>query len=187
MSIGVDVKADTKKAERKLAEFGRALEPRPLLRHIGEHVRWWINENFRKRGAVFQSGGWPPLSPNTLANPKRGGKGSQPLRNTGRLAQSYAVKLEGDTAVRIGTDIEYAHYHEDGTKPYTIRPANKKVLFFWTAGGTKPYKGKGNTFARSVNHPGIPQRRMLPDDARARKLAKQAIDAYIEIKTRGAR
>jgi hypothetical protein len=46
----------------------------------------------------------------------------------------------------IGTDLPYALYEHDGTRPHIIRPRKKKVLRFPAGGGV--------VFARSVNHPG---------------------------------
>lgn len=73
---------------------------------------------------------------------------------SGRLRSSLrATKAEesGDGITsEIGSNVKYAAAHEYGTKPYTIRPKNKKALRF---------SGRhGPVFAKLINHPGLPAR-----------------------------
>lgn len=53
----------------------------------------------------------------------------------------------------LGTNLEYAGVHEYGTRPYVIRPKNRRFLRFSTP--------RGIIFAKQVNHPGFPARRWL--------------------------
>jgi phage gpG-like protein len=74
---------------------------------------------------------------------------------SGRLRKSITrseTKASGRGFVSaIGTNVSYAAAHEFGTKPFTIRPVNKKMLRFQAGGRI--------VFARSVNHPGLAARR----------------------------
>jgi len=55
---------------------------------------------------------------------------------------------------RVGTNIFYAHFLEEGTKAHTIRPRSAKVLKFRGRGGKMVY-------AREVHHPGTPALHVL--------------------------
>lgn len=67
-----------------------------------------------------------------------------PVR-TGRLKQSIAIKVEGDSVI-IGPNTDYAAYVEFGTKPHEIRPRNAKAL---------AWRGpNGMVYAKVVHHPG---------------------------------
>ena len=90
-----------------------------------------------------------------------------PVR-TGRLRSSIRAEaprffsLRG--SVTVGSDLEYAAYVNDGTRPHIIRPRSKQVLRF-NVGGRVVY-------ARVVNHPGTRGTKFLDkalaDVARAR-------------------
>jgi len=72
-----------------------------------------------------------------------------PVR-TGRLRSSIRAEpprifsLRG--SVKVGSDLEYAGWVNDGTAPHVIRPRNRQVLKFTVGGRT--------VFAKVVNHPG---------------------------------
>lgn len=175
---GFEIKIDTKKAEAQLREVGAALRTDVLLRLIGERLKLFVAEAFRTQGGSTGHA-WRLLRPNTLANPKRG-RGAQVLRNTGALHQSFVAEV-GSDRVTVGSNKFYAGFHQFGTRPYEIRPVNKRALFFWTVkGNAAPYMGKGNTFARVVRHPGLPARPMLPDESQTRMLAEQTLRGYVD-------
>lgn len=72
----------------------------------------------------------------------------------GRLRSSLHVKFGTDARgpfATVGTDVEYALYVHEGTKPHIIRPVNARVLAF-PAGGRR--SGGAMVFARVVHHPG---------------------------------
>lgn len=89
-----------------------------------------------------------------------------PVR-TGRLRSSIRAdpprifSLRG--SVTVGSDLEYAAFVNDGTKPHIIRPRRAKVLRFNVGGQT--------VFARVVNHPGTKARPFL--DRALREVAAQ--------------
>lgn len=133
----------------------------------------WIDRNFRAQGGLLSTGPWAKLRPNTVAGRRK--KTSLVLQDTGQLRQSYQMNFNGEQVV-IGSADSKALWHGEGTKPYTIRPKNAKVLAFIVAeGGHKvPFafsstttrhtfkKGQMLAFAKEVHHPGLPARRMLP-------------------------
>lgn len=63
----------------------------------------------------------------------------------------------------MGSDLEYAGFVNDGTRPHQIRPKNASVLRF-TVGGRVVY-------AKVVNHPGTRARPFL--DRALREVAAQ--------------
>lgn len=72
-------------------------------------------------------------------------------RRTGRLQRSVHTEMNDDatsvTAV-VGSDVEYAKYIEDGTRPHEIVAMNAKALAF-ALGGVM-------VFRKRVQHPGTP-------------------------------
>jgi hypothetical protein len=70
--------------------------------------------------------------------------------DTGRLRSSINVEgpvvRGGGAGVRVGTNVEYAIYVHEGTRPHLIRPQARTVLRFQAGGGT--------VYARWALHPG---------------------------------
>lgn len=83
------------------------------------------------------------------------------LRASIRAEQPRFFSLRG--SVTVGSDVEYAGFVNDGTKPHRIRPRNAKVLRFNVGGRT--------VFARVVNHPGTKAKPFL--DRALREVAAQ--------------
>ena len=167
MALGVAIKLDQRKFQRDLRELARFFgDTGKLLSAIGDRHLGWIDQNFRQGGAEKK---WKPLSPNTIAS-RRGGS-SAILQDTGRLKQSF-VKKVGSDRVDVGTEEKKALWHQDGTKPFTIRPKSGKVLRFVTAGGV--------VFTRAVRHPGLPARPLLPSDRLGERLALETAQAAVD-------
>lgn len=175
MSVGIDIALDSADARRKIRRVLKEMDARRLLKLIGLRQLKWINDNFVRSGAL-QRPPWRPLSPNTVAGRRRGS--SRPLMDTGRLRQSFVHHVVGRQMVEVGTDVQYAEYHEHGVGPHTIRPRRAKVLRFMTKDGV--------VYARHVRHPGIPARPMLPTKDVAERLAVTVLDAAYRKMTRGA-
>lgn len=70
--------------------------------------------------------------------------------DTGRLRASLRGQANRTWTLRpqytISTDVEYAPYVHDGTRPHEIRPRNAQVLRFMINGRVQ--------YARVVHHPG---------------------------------
>lgn len=70
--------------------------------------------------------------------------------DTGRLRASIRIESKRTLTLRtiytIGSDVFYAPYVNDGTRPHQIRPKRAKALRFKVGGRT--------VFAAVVNHPG---------------------------------
>ncbi len=155
--------AERRKLDSFIREFG---EEQILLTAGAEHFRW-INDNFIQAGLEKK---WKPLSPNTLANPRRGSN-AQPLRDKGTLSQSFVMKLSGKS-VDVGSSDKKAPWHHFGTKPFTIRPKGNRTLRFFTTAGV--------TFSKIVHHPGIPKRRLLPSKKLGTQLAQNVVNAFLK-------
>lgn len=187
--IGISVSLDIQNLQSRMGQLAFHLRPDALAKLIGQAQLFWINENFRQQGALF--GGWQSLRPNTIADPKRGGSGAQPLRSSGSLARSFVVGAQGNIfrttadTVTVGTQNQTAAYHHFGTKgPY---PIPKYTLRFRTDKRGRRYvvplafyTVRGLIFRRSVQHPGLPVRRLLPDELQARELTMKHVNAYVE-------
>ncbi|HIB69706.1 MAG TPA: hypothetical protein EYO33_32670 [Phycisphaerales bacterium] len=109
----------TKKA-RKLLEVLEDFTP--LLNRLAVAAQGIWTRKFRAEGP-----GWAPLSEATLLRRKKEGEGAQILRDTGRLFQSLTdsasegsvFKLDS-TTLEIGTNLEYAAVHQDGSQAKNI-------------------------------------------------------------------
>lgn len=85
--------------------------------------------------------------------------------NTGRLRASIRIESRRLLTLRsvytIGSDVSYAGYVHDGTRPHTIRPKRAQALRFVIGGRV--------VFAKVVHHPGTRARPFL--DRAVREIA----------------
>ena len=163
------VSVDTSVLRKRMDAAGVAFNPRALLKAIGEAQVRWINKNFDTSGGMV--GGWAPLSPNTIAGRRRGS--NKPLQDTGALRRSLNhYEVHGDREVTIGSNLPYAAPVTEGSRPHVIVPVNAKALRFMTTEGVK--------FAVRVMHPGLPERRALPNQVEAKEMAVALINARLK-------
>lgn len=140
----------------------RLSEPRPLFAAIAQELATKTELSFFDEGPD-----WEALKPSTVA--ARGGNAHPILQVTGALARSFTSD-HGDDFAAVGSNDPRAVWHQLGTKPYVIKPKNKKALAW--AGGKHPVK--------KVNHPGLPARRMLPIDKNG-NLTPSATESIMDI------
>lgn len=76
-----------------------------------------------------------------------------------KLRPSIKIVDLGPSERQVGSDLPYAIYNHDDTRPHLIRPKNAKVLAF--QGNT------GTVFARVVHHPGTRGTKFLTRGAAA--------------------
>lgn len=199
---GVGIKVDIRGA-RQVANLMRRVRGLVDDNRQELHLRWgiqtlnWVTRNFAAEGAMTGTP-WRKLSPNTIAGRRKGS--SRVLQNTAELKNSFTLNATL-TEVAVGTEKEYALYHEEGTKPYEILPKKPGgFLAFAHAGGTplkkSTYlpsaertfsKGTPFVFSKGVKHPGLPIRRMLPKrDEILPTILKTTINYLNELKQRGS-
>lgn len=80
---------------------------------------------------------------------------------TGALRASIHMRHFADPRgqyVKIGSSLNYARMHHEGTKPHLIRPNTAHMLRFYSKGQI--------VFAHMVRHPGTPANRYLTDNMR---------------------
>jgi phage gpG-like protein len=79
--------------------------------------------------------------------------------DTGRLRASIRIESRRTLSLRsvftIGSDVEYAAFVNDGTRPHIIRPKNAQALRFKIGGRV--------VYAKVVHHPGTRARPFLDD------------------------
>lgn len=181
----------------KLVRLAAALQPRVILKVIGERLKDHVDESFRTRGR----GKWKPLAWSTVALRQRGG--SVPLQDTGRYRASFVTETDGANYVEIGTNLKapggapLGPIHEFGTGPYTIRIRQARVLAaqmgsgaggavqhgplsFLKSGGGRGRVGTWLFFGKEVHHPGVPARPVLPTKAEAERLIGEAVEGMLE-------
>lgn len=66
----------------------------------------------------------------------------------GRLRRSIVIEKDSDGNWFIGTNVPYAEFVEENTKPHVIQPKNKKALAFYS------HKGGNFVVTKKVHHPG---------------------------------
>lgn len=184
ISYSIDLSVLIKRMQyAKLVAFDKT----GLLNAIGSRQLTWVLQNFQQEGGKDGTPKWAPLRPNTLA--KRG-PNAKILQDKRFLLRSFDFQSHGD-AVDVGvihdgnqgnvslSDI--AGFHQYGTRgPYVIRPKSAKALRFTVAGGGGKF-GANIVFRRSVTHPGLPARPMLPTDKYIfEKLAVDLIEARMK-------
>lgn len=85
----------------------------------------------------------------------------QAHKKTGALAASIIkrpIQSGKGMAMLIGSELPYAAFHHDGTRPHLILPVNAQALVFnWPKAG-------GIVFLKQVNHPGTKPNRFLTDN-----------------------
>jgi len=170
------VTIDMSGLKSKLKMLNDGLKSSTYLAAMQQSLIAWVARNFQAEGIERR---WPQMSPNTRAARRGGGGGARLLQNTGILRASFAPSHsqsasridEGAMQVSVGTSVQYAPFHEFGTKPYVIRPKAGGTLAFMTASGFRR--------AKVVNHPGVPHRRMLPSPAVAKRTVMATLKAAL--------
>ena len=89
----------------------------PLMKSVNDMIRS-IHNNFQESGRPEK---WTPLAASTLKQKRRLGYSSKPLIRTGALRNSVTGSVRGNL-LAIGTSVEYAKFHQLGTKFIPSRP-----------------------------------------------------------------
>jgi len=174
----IKINVDARGLEKRLAKFLRVLDGQILLRVVAARQEAWIDENFRREGLERK---WKPLRPGTVYARRKASRAV--LQDTGRLRGSFSARV-GSTRSVVGTADKRAIFHDEGTKPYDIRPKKGKFLTIPGAAGPVTFsKGKlaglQGWFSKGVRHPGLPARPLLPTKALAERLAAKTIEATL--------
>lgn len=91
-------------------------DKRPALEAAGAALASVSTRSFRDES--LRPAPWPALKPSTL----RRRPGGQPLIDTGTLFRSISAQDPDRDSVEVGTDREYALYHQYGTSKMDARP-----------------------------------------------------------------
>lgn len=145
--LRIEVTADTGAVESALRRLRRRVRNmHPILDEIGQTLETSTLRRF-ETGTGPDGRRWP-----VSGRARR--QGGQTLVDTGRLAASITHRADNDEVV-VGTNVVYAAIHQFGgkTPPRTIRPRNRRALFW--PGAAHPVS--------KVDHPGstIPARPFL--------------------------
>lgn len=180
--VAVGVSIDTSLLNRAFSVLqARIAAEGVYLKLVGDRYLAWMNQNFRQAGAEHP---WKPLSANTIASRRKGkgGGSAQPLRDTGRMAQSFVSEVQVG-AVWVGTRDKKAEWHHFGTSPYQITtnpPGREARRAGGRPGALRFMTPAGPVYRREVQHPGLPARPLLPSQTLAEELARQELTAYLE-------
>jgi phage gpG-like protein len=95
------------------------------LQKSASEIKIRIKEQFQSEGEAYGEE-WQPVKEPYLNWKRRKGFSEKTLHKTGRLSQSFSSVIMPFEA-RIGTEVEYAIFHELGTRKMPARPFAKPV------------------------------------------------------------
>lgn len=150
--IGGKVQIQDAKVSKALAGLAEATSNRrPALRAVNRRLLTLVRDGFRS-GTDPWGRRWAPLAV----------RSGQPLRDTGRLRNSFVGRATDDEAV-IGTNVCYAVVHQMGTTITAGKPSGNNVCGYTPKGAPfLQFKTPGG-FVRKKSVE-IPRRAMLPID-----------------------
>lgn len=179
------IEVDMTNARSRLGKLEVAVGPKTVLKVITQRLVAYIDESFKTRGR----GAWRPLAASTLALRQRGG--DVPLQDTGEYRKGWTGQIDpsapnppaltdDETFVEVGTASGLARWHEYGTAPHQITAVNRKTL------AARMRSGGYMVFGKTVNHPGMPARPVLPTAADATRLLQATVQAMLDRVAEGA-
>lgn len=118
---GIEIRPDLKKASAALRKRVREMTDLTTPnRRIATFLDNWVQRNFDSEGEL--SGGWTPFAAGGRWIPGIGLDASAKLlQHTGELRASFRPFYDSKQ-VGIGSDLERAKYHEEGTSTIPARP-----------------------------------------------------------------
>lgn len=117
MSDELTFKVSLGNAQSGVAKLIRKVQDKALMHDaIGQALVSRVVQGFDISTGPY--GEWRPLSPVTINRRRK--KSAKPLLDTGRLRNSITHEFDNNSA-RIGTNVEYAKYHQLGTKTIPAR------------------------------------------------------------------
>lgn len=126
---------------------------RPLLTKFQVIMIRSFADNFRMEGRPRR---WKLLAPSTVAKRRRASK--KIMQDTGRLRMSALVRRApgnittfSSRSLVMGSSLKQAEWLQEGTRSYTIRPKQSKVLAFRTSADNV-------VFTKLVRFPGLTPR-----------------------------
>lgn len=131
--ISIQVNADG--AAKSLTRLALSVNDRRVPnRQLAVQLQGHVFREFKTEGA-FNGGNWAPLAESTARRKvtKAGQRrGFHPiLMVTGHLRNSY-LSFYDDTKAGVGSEVEYAPYHEEGAPPHlpkrSVLPTEKEAL-----------------------------------------------------------
>lgn len=177
-SIKIDM--TTQRARKKLEQLRRIIRAKPVTDVMERAIIDWMRRNFIAEGLDKK---WKPLAESTRAvtgrrKAFRGGKMAQAFRR-GRLRNFVDLRRKG-YQIRAGLTNKIAIWHHSGTRPYRIPKSGTANLRFRVARGPG-----GVRFAKVIQHPGLPSRRLLPTSRSAKREIAAAVNDMLVKETRG--
>lgn len=162
----MSVEGDWGKLEKLLQELASLGSPSTMVRAafgVQQALVTEVRLGFRDQKSPYGKP-WAPLKQRRSRNKDNG----KILRDTGRLANSITGGYSG-SEVRVGTNVEYAPYHQFGTNGRKVeerryQPANAKGRFISKEKASKVKRGKvsAKDLVFKAGSGVIPPREFLP-------------------------
>lgn len=171
--LNANVKIEDVNVAKALEGFAEATSNRKqMLEGVGRRLLTRIREGFRSSSDPWGKAWAPPRL-------RRG----QPLRDTGRLANSFVTDSTNDE-VQVGTNVCYAVVHQFGATITAGQPTGNNVCGYTPKGAPFLIFRTPGGFARKKQVT-IPRRAMLPirENGQAELPETWAADVVTEIQT----
>lgn len=133
ISVTVDDRS-VQAALRKLSKSSSELSP--VMNQIGAILQDSIKDSFKQSRDPWGSA-WAPLSAVTAAR-RKGGKGGQPLLDTGRLRNSINYQANASSVV-VGASAKYAGTHQFGAKKGAFGRTTRNSPIPWGDVPARPF------------------------------------------------
>lgn len=125
MTIKIKTKIDDKRVVARMSAIRvRGGNIRPWFNKLARHLAEAQLMNFMTQGSL--AGGWAPLSPQYMTWKAKSNPAAPMMVRTGDLMASLTnrdrlVQSMTGTKMRIGSDVDYAHFHQRGTRNMPAR------------------------------------------------------------------
>jgi len=174
----VIIKVDTSEVDKELSDLAKRLQNKTaILRSVAEEIQESVKDRIRKGGPAPDGTPWAPLSPAYLLRKK--GKGI--LRESDILLNTLHWQFVGDSAVAVGSPLNYAAVHQLGhTFRRTQRPKKKPKtgsVYFKAKASRKKGDIKLNFGGYSITIPARPYLGISSDDE---KTIQDILKSYLE-------
>lgn len=181
---------DWTKLEKALRELDKLGSPAVMgiaAKNVAVAMTTEVQLTFRKEQSPDGTK-WAPIKGSNRRKGK-GKRGNKILRDTGRLANSITGIAAGDQVI-VGTNVEYAPYHQFGTKGHSKdstrqQPVKSGAGFQPFISKAKAGKAKGAVAFRTLNfkqgNGAIPARPFLPLDSLPMAWQNSAARVIVEV------